>query len=89
MVKRSERTSAPVPAWIVVNGRADRECAVLDISQTGAKVVVQLSQGVPDGIPDRFELAFFQSLDKRHRCEVIWRRGKVLGVRFVPGTMTL
>jgi PilZ domain len=79
MVKRSERTSPPAPAWIVINGRADRECTVLDIAQTGAKVVVQLNQG----IPDRFELAFFQSLDKRQKCEVMWRRGKVLGVKFV------
>jgi hypothetical protein len=51
----------------------------LDISQAGAKVVVQESQG----IPDRFELAFFQSLDKRQKCEVIWRRGRVLGVKFM------
>jgi hypothetical protein len=82
MVKRSERTSEP--AWIVVSGRADRECTVLDIAQTGAKVVVQDSQG----IPDRFELAFFQSLDKRQKCEVIWRRGKVLGVKFVAAPVT-
>jgi hypothetical protein len=79
MVKRTERTSPPAPAWIVIGGRADRECTVLDIAQTGAKVVVQLNQG----IPDRFELAFFQSLDKRQKCQVIWRRGKVLGVKFV------
>ena len=84
MVKRSGRTSPPAPAWIVVSGRADRECTVLDISHTGAKVVVQESQG----IPDRFELAFFQSLDKRQKCEVIWRRGKVLGVKFVVGPVT-
>jgi hypothetical protein len=84
MVKRSERTSPPAPAWIVVSGRADRECTVLDITQIGAKVVVQASQG----IPDRFELAFFQSLDKRQRCEVIWRRGRVLGVKFVAGPAT-
>jgi hypothetical protein len=85
MVKGTERTSPPAPAWIVLSGRADRECTVLDISQAGAKVVVQESQG----IPDRFELAFFQSLDKRQRCEVIWRRGKVLGVKFVAGPVTL
>jgi PilZ domain-containing protein len=84
MVKRSVRTSPPAPAWIVVSGRADRECTVLDISHTGAKVVAQESQG----IPDRFELAFFQSLDKRQRCEVIWRRGKVLGVKFVAEPVT-
>jgi hypothetical protein len=68
-----------VSAWIVTAGRADRECSVLDISPVGAKVVV----GESSGVPDRFELAFFQSLDQRRVCEVIWRTGKVLGVKFV------
>jgi hypothetical protein len=79
MAKRPERTSAPPTAWIVVNGRAERECTVLDASPTGAKlVVVELY-----GIPDRFELAYFQNADKRQKCEAIWRRGKVLGVKFI------
>jgi hypothetical protein len=68
-----------VSAWIVTAGRADRECSVLDISPAGAKVVVQESSGVPNS----FELAFFQSVDQRRMCEVVWRTGKVLGVRFV------
>jgi hypothetical protein len=79
MAKRSERTSPPPTAWIVVNGRADRECAVLDASAAGAKLVV----GDATGIPVRFELAFFHSADKRQKCEAIWRRGKVLGVKFI------
>jgi hypothetical protein len=79
MAKRPERTSAPPTAWIVVNGRAERECTVLDASPTGAKlVVVELY-----GIPHRFELAYFQNADKRQKCEAIWRRGKVLGVKFI------
>jgi len=79
MARRPEQTSPPPTAWIVVNGRADRECSVLDASLAGAKLVV----GDASGIPDRFELAFFQNADKRQRCEAIWRRRKVLGVRFI------
>jgi len=79
MAKRPERTSPPPTAWIVVNGRADRECVVLDASPAGAKLVVAETSG----IPDRFELAFFQNADRRQRCEAIWRRGKVLGVKFI------
>jgi hypothetical protein len=79
MAKRPEQTSPPPTAWIVVNGRAERECSILDASPAGAKLVVADSSG----IPDRFELAFFQNADKRQRCEAIWRRGKVLGVKFV------
>jgi hypothetical protein len=66
-------------AWIVINGRADHECSVLDAAPGGAKVVVQDDAG----IPERFELAFFLAVDRRRNCEVIWRRGKVLGVKFV------
>ena len=61
----------------MINGRADRECSLLDASAASVKVVVQDNSG----IPDRFELAYFQA-DKRLKCEVIWRRGKMLGVKF-------
>jgi hypothetical protein len=70
---------SPVSAWIVTAGRADRECRVLDISPAGAKVVVEVSAGIPDS----FELAFFRSADQRRLCEVLWRTGKVIGVKFV------
>jgi hypothetical protein len=79
MAKRPDPTTASAAAWMVINGRADRECSVLDSSPAGAKVVVQDGSG----IPERFELAFFHEASKRRKCEVIWRRGKVLGVRFV------
>jgi hypothetical protein len=79
MTKRSDRTVPPATAWIVINGRADRECSTLDASPAGAKLVVQDGSG----IPDRFELAFFQAVDKRRKCEVIWRRGKMLGIKFL------
>jgi len=49
----------------------------MDISTNGAKVVIATSST----IPDRFELAFFNGGQTRS-CEVIWRRGKVLGVKF-------
>jgi PilZ domain len=79
----SDKTSGPrvrpIPAWIVTNGRAGCECQVMDLSATGAKVVVQISSDVAD----RFELAFFADAGKRRACEVIWRRGKMLGVKFL------
>jgi hypothetical protein len=79
-VKRPEQTARPATAWIVINGRADRECAILDASAANAKVMVQDASR----LPDRFELAFFHAADKRQKCEVIWRRGKLLGVKLVP-----
>ena len=80
MARRTDRTSPPpAKAWIVIDGRADRECSIPDGSPAGGKVVVE------DGcrIPDRFELAPFQAIEKRRKCEVIWRRGKVLGIKFI------
>jgi hypothetical protein len=79
MRKRTDRTLPSAIAWIVINGRADRECSLLDVSPAGAKVIVDSGSE----IPDRFELAFFRANAKRQKCEVIWRRGKVLGVKFV------
>jgi hypothetical protein len=50
----------------------------MDISKQGAKVVVEL----PSAVPNRFALMFFQGGQNR-ACEVIWRRAKMLGVKFV------
>jgi PilZ domain len=74
-VRRARRLSA----WLVTNGIAQTECQVLDISANGAKIVAS----IPSEIPARFELAFFQGENKRRVCEVVWRRGKLLGVKFV------
>jgi PilZ domain len=76
--KREVRRTRHKSAWIVINGSATSECQVLDISKDGAKVVVEVSSSVPD----RFALMFFQGGQNR-ACEVIWRRAKMLGVKFV------
>jgi hypothetical protein len=76
--EREVRRVRHLSAWIRAEGRVLYECQVLDISQQGAKVVVQ----TPSAVPDRFELAFFQGGQSRV-CEVIWRRSKMLGVRFI------
>jgi hypothetical protein len=65
-------------AWITL-GEPSTECRIMDISKRGAKLV-------PDGsyvVPDRFELAFVLKDQKRQACEVIWRRGRMLGIKFV------
>jgi hypothetical protein len=75
--KREVRRIRHQSAWITLNGLDASECEIMDISNNGAKIV-------PDGtrvIPAHFELAFAQG--KRHACEVVWRRGRMLGVKFV------
>jgi hypothetical protein len=75
--KREVRRIRRLSAWITVQGRVNSECQVLDISKGGAKLVAP----TPSAVPDRFDLAFFQG-DHPRSCEVIWRHGKVLGVKF-------
>jgi hypothetical protein len=76
--EREVRRSRHLLASINVEGRAHCECQVLDISTHGAKVVA----GTPSAFPDRFELAFFEGGQSRV-CEVVWRRAKMLGVKFI------
>ena len=66
--------------WISVDdGITRRECTVLDVSPGGARIVMD----VPIDIRDRFVLALVPSHPKRQECEVVWRRGKTYGVKFL------
>jgi hypothetical protein len=77
--EREVRRVRHLSAWIVLKGQANQECQVMDSSKNGAKLVL----GVPSQVPQRFELAFLHDATKRQACEVIWRRGKMIGVQFV------
>jgi hypothetical protein len=66
-------------AWIALNGVATTECQIMDISKRGAKII----PGGSSVVPARFELALIQGDQKRRACEVIWRRGKMLGIKFI------
>jgi len=76
--EREVRRARHWSALLIIPGRADQDCQVMDISQNGAKVIAP----VPSEVPARFEIAFFQNSQKRQVCEVVWRRGKTLGVKF-------
>jgi hypothetical protein len=54
----------------------------MDISQSGAKIITAR----PSDVPDRFELMFTQGDAKRRLCDVVWRRGKTIGVQFVSAS---
>jgi hypothetical protein len=80
-VKREERRQLHKRlAWITVDdGVSERECHVLDVSSGGARIA---SDDAMD-VRDRFELTLVKGHHKRELCEVIWRRGKTYGVKFV------
>jgi PilZ domain len=78
--KREARKSLRQPGWITLDGGfAVRPCVVQDMSSTGAKITMDDT----NVLPARLRLAFARDARTGRDCEVVWRRGKVLGVKFV------
>jgi hypothetical protein len=78
--KREVRKSLRQPGWITLEGGfAARQCVVQDMSSSGAKITIDDS----NVLPARLRLAFTRDARTGRNCEVVWRRGKVLGVKFV------
>ncbi len=69
------------PAWLTVDNEATRcECTVLDVSPGGAKITTDAAID----INDKFVLALVPAHPRRQPCEVVWRRGNIFGIRFLP-----
>ena len=69
------------PAWITVDDGATRiDCFVLDVSPGGAKIMTDAAIDVRDSLV----LALVPEHPKRQPCEVVWRRGKTYGIKFMP-----
>jgi hypothetical protein len=78
--KREARKSLHQPGWITLDGGfAARPCVVQDMSTTGAKIMVD----DPNVLPAKLRLAFARDARTGRNCEVVWRRGKSVGVKFV------
>jgi hypothetical protein len=78
--KREARKSLQQPGWITLDGGfAARPCVVQDMSTTGAKITMDNS----NTLPTRLRLAFARDARTGRNCEVVWRRGKSAGVKFV------
>jgi hypothetical protein len=78
--KRETRKSVSQPGWITLDGGfAARQCVVKDLSATGAKVTID----DPNSLPAKLRLAFSRDARTGRRCEVVWRRGNSVGVKFV------
>jgi hypothetical protein len=68
------------PTWITVDGTTKSECFVFDVSPGGAKIMTDAEIDVSD----RFGLALVPDRPNRQPCEVVWRRGNIYGVKFLP-----
>jgi len=76
--RRASRTYVLKSATVIFNkGNCTMDCQVLDLTKTGARlrpVDILLC-------PNEFALKLHQGLV--HQCEVKWRKGNILGVRFL------
>jgi hypothetical protein len=77
---RAARKSVQQSGWITLDGGfAVRRCVVHDLSSTGAKITVEDASA----LGGRLRLAFSRDAKSGRKCEVVWRRGKSFGVKFV------
>ena len=78
--KREVRKSLRQPGWITLEGGfAARPCVVHNMSSTGSKITID----DPNMLPAKLRLAFTRDARTGRPCEVVWRRGKSVGVKFV------
>ena len=78
--KREVRKSLRQTGWITFDGGfAARPCVVQDMSATGAKITID----DPNMLPAKLRLALSRDARTGRPCEVVWRRGKSVGIKFV------
>ena len=83
VVREPRRQLHKQPAWMSVDdGLTNRECFVLDVSPGGARIVTDVAIDVRD----KFGLALVRDRPKHQFCEVVWRRGKTYGVKFLSAS---
>jgi hypothetical protein len=78
--KRETRKSVSQSGWITLDGGfAARPCTVLDLSSAGAKITID----DPNAVTAKVRLAFSRDARTGRTCQVVWRRGTTLGIKFI------
>jgi hypothetical protein len=68
------------PAWIAFDGDTrSYDCQVLDVSASGAKLIADIDAVVAS----KFRLSFTPLSLAGKECEVVWRKRRTIGVRFL------
>jgi PilZ domain len=76
------RRSRQHPSWITIdNDIRSYECRVLDVSANGAKLLADID--VPIG--SKLRLSIVPHAIVRRECEIVWRKGRMIGVKFAVG----
>jgi hypothetical protein len=73
--RRALSRRATLRGW---DGREIAGCTMTDISDGGAKVILDR----PVHLPETFTLWLIESGSVYRECKVVWREGDVLGVQF-------
>jgi len=77
--RRSVRRAIGYRARIVASdGSWTRDCRVLDVSQSGAKLAIDQ----PAELPSDFILALSERGAAMRRCHVVWTAEREIGVKF-------
>jgi len=77
--RRSARRIRQHRSWITIeNDIRSHECQVLDVSADGAKLLADID--APIG--STFRLSAVPEALVRRKCEVLWRKGRMIGVKF-------
>ena len=80
MVRRHRRVDLDyVARALTITGELISDCALIDVSQGGARVAVLAAEM----IPDEFLLVLSPTSGVSRRCKVAWRRDGEIGVVFV------
>jgi hypothetical protein len=78
--KREARKSLQQSGWITLEGGfAARPCVVQDLSTSGARITID----DPNMLPANLRLGFARDARTARNCQVVWRRGRSVGVKFV------
>jgi PilZ domain len=64
---------------VLGDGTTELECSVLDVAPGGARIVTDATMEVGD----HFMFALVATHNKRQRCEVVWRRDRMFGIKFL------
>ena len=76
------RRSRQHPSWITTeNDIRSHECRVLDVSANGAKLLADID--TPIG--SKLRLSIVPHAIVRRECEVVWRKGRMVGLKFTAG----
>jgi hypothetical protein len=77
-LRKRPRRQFHYTAKIVLDDAEPRACTISDISHTGARLVLDNDEP----LPDRFILLLTRNGGARRRCRVVWRTGVSVGVEF-------